>query len=163
MDNILIQVTGEKRVLLFRPEDIGNLYMEGSSSRVVDVDGCCAGDDAVPAAAWARFPRFSAARQRAHEVRLKPGDVLFIPALWPHHVRAEGFSVSVNVFWRHFGAEISPKKDLYGNRRADTDARAPLQATATDGHSMGTLCQLIQSVSCVTCDSAGTRCQRRRR
>lgn len=106
MDNILIQLTGRKRVLLFHPEDAGCLYMEGSSSRVIDVDG------ADPAA----FPEFARARERALEVQLGPGDVLFIPALWPHHVRAEDFSVSVNVFWRHFSAEMSPKKDLYGNR-----------------------------------------------
>lgn len=64
-----------------------------------------------------RFPRFGHARRRALEVHLKAGDVLYIPALWPHHVRADGFSVSVNVFWRHFSADMSPKKDLYGNRR----------------------------------------------
>lgn len=127
MDNILIQVTGEKRVLLFHPADIGCLYMEGSSSRVVDVDMKESAADTAR-----RFPRFAAARRRALEVRLRPGDVLFIPALWPHHVRAEGFSVSVNVFWRHFPADLSPKKDLYGNRHALGGGTGPLTTPVDD-------------------------------
>lgn len=32
MDNILIQVRGEKRVLLFQPEGIGGLYMVGAGA-----------------------------------------------------------------------------------------------------------------------------------
>ena len=106
MDNMLIQLHGEKRVLLFPPAVAGDLYLEGSSSIVRDVDNH---DPLV-------FPRFSRARQAALEVVLQPGDVLYIPALWSHHVTAlHGPSIALNVFYRHLSAEQYPAKDLYGN------------------------------------------------
>ena len=113
MDNMLIQLHGEKRILLFPPAVAGDLYLEGSSSIVRDVDNH---DPLV-------FPRFSRARQAALEVVLQPGDVLYIPALWSHHVTAlHGPSIALNVFHRHLSAEQYPAKDLYGN--ADPTAAA---------------------------------------
>lgn len=48
---------------------------------------------------------------------LEPGDVLFIPSLWLHNVHcADGFSISVNAFWRHMPHSAYEAKDLYGNR-----------------------------------------------
>lgn len=106
MDNMLIQLHGEKRVLLFPPSVSGDLYLEGSSSVVRDVD-----DHDAKA-----FPRFHRARSAALEVVLQPGDVLYIPALWAHHVTAlHGPSIAVNVFYRHLMATQYPTKDLYGN------------------------------------------------
>ena len=120
MDNMLIQLHGEKRVLLFPPAVSGDLYLEGSSSIVRDVD---AHDPSV-------FPRFSRARRAAFEVMLQPGDVLYIPALWSHHVTAlHGPSIALNVFFRHLSAEQYPSKDLYGN--ADP-VQAALAAKSVD-------------------------------
>ena len=59
-------------------------------------------------------PRFAAAHRV--ELLLRPGDVLFIPALWYHCVQSQGFSVSVNMFWRNLEATMYVPKDLYGNR-----------------------------------------------
>ena len=61
-----------------------DLYVEGSSSRVANIDDW---NDA--------FPRYR--RTVAHR-RGDPGDVLYIPALWFHNVTSVGFSVAVNVF-----------------------------------------------------------------
>jgi hypothetical protein len=62
------------------------------------------------------FPRFARARKAALEVILQPGDVLYIPALWAHHVTAlHGPSVALNVFYRHLAVDMYPSKDLYGN------------------------------------------------
>ena len=106
MDNMLIQLHGEKRVLLFPPSVSGDLYLEGSSSIVRDIDS----HDPET------FPRFARAREAALEVILQPGDVLYIPALWAHHVTAlQGPSIAVNVFYRHLPTEMYPSKDLYGN------------------------------------------------
>ena len=131
MDNALIQLHGEKRVLLFPPRVSAGLYLEGSSSPVVgpEVDGDAPmrerrggvegrdGDERGGEDGWPRdFPAYRAARSAALEVFLQPGDVLFIPALWAHHTEAtHGPSVAVNVFWRELPVEAYPQKDLYGN------------------------------------------------
>jgi len=106
MHNMLIQVTGTKRVTLWPPSEDANLYTEGSSSRVPDIH----------APDLARFPRFA----RTHSSRvtglLAPGDAVFIPPLWFHHVAMPDFSVAVNVFWRHHPGALYNPKDIYGNK-----------------------------------------------
>ena len=83
MDNALIQLHGEKRVILFPPAASAGLYLDGSSSPIVGpaVDGV---DGEWPE----EFPAYRAARAMAVEVTLQPGYVLYIPALWAHHVEA---------------------------------------------------------------------------
>jgi hypothetical protein len=90
MDNALAQVVGRKRVVLWPPDEDENLYVEGSSSRVPDVDRW--NDD--------EFPLFRRSVARRLECELGPGDVLFLPALWFHNVTSKDFSVAINVFWR---------------------------------------------------------------
>ena len=117
MDNALIQLHGEKRVLLFPPRVSAGLYLEGSSSPVVGLAVDRDGDDDGGENGRSRdFPAYHAARSAALEVFLQPGDVLFIPALWAHHTEAtHGPSVAVNVFWRELPTTAYPQKDLYGN------------------------------------------------
>ncbi|KAG2492262.1 hypothetical protein HYH03_009502 [Edaphochlamys debaryana] len=106
-DNFLIQVTGTKRVLLWPPSAHDPLHVEGSSSPVTDP---CNPD-------LSRHPRFASCPPPLL-VDLQPGDVLFLPSLWFHHVTATGgaMSISVNAFFRHLPAECYHRKDLYGNR-----------------------------------------------
>ena len=131
MDNLLAQVTGRKRVVLWPPEQDENLYVDGSSSRVECVDR------------WndEEYPLFRRAVQHRTECELAPGEVLYIPALWFHNVTSIGFSVAVNVFWRggasyteersgarssgrnsewkktqHALSHLYDQNDLYGNR-----------------------------------------------
>ena len=133
MDNCLAQLTGRKRVVMWPPDQDANLYVEGSSSRVANID------------AWndAEFPRFRAAIPARTECELAPGDVLFIPALWFHNVTSIGFSVALNVFWRSHhheharqggSATIDPnlydRKDLYGNKAPPAATRAIALADA---------------------------------
>ncbi|XP_028925679.1 tRNA wybutosine-synthesizing protein 5 isoform X2 [Ornithorhynchus anatinus] len=112
MDNLLIQVTGKKRVVLFSPRDAEYLYLSGGKSAVLDVD-----DPDLE-----RFPLFSKARR--YECSLEGGDVLFIPALWFHNVISEEFGVGVNVFWKHLPADCYDKSDPYGNRDPTAASRA---------------------------------------
>ena len=38
MDNLLVQINGRKRAVLYSPEDLPYLYLDGDKSRVVDID-----------------------------------------------------------------------------------------------------------------------------
>ena len=38
MDNVLAQVTGRKRVVLYPPQDADYMYMVGDKSAVLDID-----------------------------------------------------------------------------------------------------------------------------
>lgn len=69
MDNILIQIRGRKRVILWPPSDIDCMYMTGDKSLVTQVDS----------PDLQRFPLFVKARR--YECELLPGDAIFIPGI----------------------------------------------------------------------------------
>ncbi|CAL1582639.1 unnamed protein product [Knipowitschia caucasica] len=112
MDNLLAQVTGTKRVVLFSPQDALHMYLSGDKSEVLDIDS----------PDLEKFPEFLKAQR--FECVLQPGDLLFIPALWFHNTMALQFGVGVNVFWRHLEADGYDKKDPYGNKDPVCAARA---------------------------------------
>uniref|UniRef100_A0A8C4Q4L2 tRNA-yW synthesizing protein 5 n=1 Tax=Eptatretus burgeri TaxID=7764 RepID=A0A8C4Q4L2_EPTBU len=103
MDNLLMQVTGYKRVVLFSPEDVEFLYLRGDKSEILDID--------FPD--LTRFPEFP--RATRYECNLQPGDTLYIPALWMHNVLALTFSIGINVFWRHLPTSCYNSRDKYAN------------------------------------------------
>ena len=74
MDNLLIQVIGRKRVVLYSPREATNLYLNGDKSEVLDIDN----------PDLSRFPKFT--EVIPYEGFMEPGDVLFIPAMWFHNV-----------------------------------------------------------------------------
>ena len=98
------------------------LYVEGSSSRVDDIDP----DGDAPA----RFPTFAAVSRERRVVELGPGEALYIPALWFHHVLSHppgtdgAASVAVNVFWRCLPEGEHDPGDLYGNKDPPAARRA---------------------------------------
>ncbi len=97
-DNIACVVAGRRRFTLFPPEEVAHLY-------VGPLDFTPAGQ-AVSLVDFARpdlerFPKFATAQERAQVVELRPGDALFIPSMWWHHIEAlETFNVLVNYWWR---------------------------------------------------------------
>jgi len=103
-DNILIQIRGRKRIVLFPPEEALNLYLDGDKSQVLDIDE----------PDLEQVPDFKKAVR--YEGVLEEGDIIFIPALWFHNITALDFSISVNVFWKNLPLEVYDKKDTYGNR-----------------------------------------------
>jgi tRNA wybutosine-synthesizing protein 5 len=67
MDNVLIQVSGKKRVILFPPSEIDYLYMKGDKSQVLNVESLNE----------TKYPLFSKAKR--FDCILDKGDSLFIP------------------------------------------------------------------------------------
>ena len=96
-NNIGCVVAGRRRFTLFPPEQIANLYIGPidfaptgapmSLVRLHEVD-------------FVRFPRFRAALDAAFTAELSPGDAIYIPPLWWHHVESlESFNVLINYWW----------------------------------------------------------------
>jgi hypothetical protein len=111
LDNLLIQVVGWKRVLLFQPGgnstsiDVANDTTPNNSSNALwhyaGVDGNQYNTSAVDVEHpdYEKYPSFKSA-PLPFECILGPGDALFIPKKWWHHVRSLEWSVSANVWWR---------------------------------------------------------------
>ncbi len=95
--NIACVVAGRRRFTLLPPEQIENLYVgpldhapTGTPLSLVDFR-----DPDL-----ARFPRFAQALASARIADLLPGDAIYIPPLWWHHVESlERFNVLVNYWW----------------------------------------------------------------
>lgn len=96
-DNIACVAAGRRRFTLFPPDQASNLYigpldntMAGQPTSLVDF----ADPD------FERFPRFRDALAAAQTAELEPGDAIYIPALWWHHVEAlAAFNMLVNFWW----------------------------------------------------------------
>jgi hypothetical protein len=95
--NLACVVAGRRRFILFPPEQLANLY-------VGPLDHTMAGQPAsmvaVHAPDFERFPRFREALAAAEVAELEPGDAIYVPALWWHHVDAMSpFNILINYWW----------------------------------------------------------------
>lgn len=102
-ENLACMVGGAKRFVLFPPEQLPNLYMGPFETTVSGVPTAMA-DLENPD--FAAHPRFAEALKVATVADLEPGDVLFIPYMWWHHVVSDGdFNVQINYWWNEAGPE----------------------------------------------------------
>ncbi len=96
-DNIACVVGGRRRFTFFPPEEIRNLYvgpihftLAGQPVSMVSLDE----------PDFDRYPRFEQALATAQVAELEPGDAVYIPYFWWHHVKSlETFNVLVNYWW----------------------------------------------------------------
>ena len=101
-DNLACVVAGQRRFILFPPEQVRNLYVgpidrtpSGQAISLVDFNHID----------HERFPLFEQALESALWCDCEPGDVLFIPGMWWHHVEAKAdFNMLVNYWWLPEGA-----------------------------------------------------------
>ncbi len=96
-DNLACMVAGRKRFVLFPPDQVKNLYMGPFETTISGVPTAMA-DLENPD--FAAHPRFAEALKTATVADLEPGDILFIPYMWWHHVVSDGaFNVQINYWW----------------------------------------------------------------
>ena len=96
-DNIAVVAAGRRRFTLFPPDQTANLHI-GPLDHNVAGQPLSMVDLAEPD--FERFPRFRDALAVAQTAELEPGDAIYIPALWWHHVEAlSDFNALVNFWW----------------------------------------------------------------
>lgn len=111
-DNLACVAAGRRRFTLFPPDQLPNLYIgpldftpAGQAVSLVDFHS----------PDFQKFPRFAEAMKHAHVAELGPGDAIFIPSLWWHHIESLApMNVLVNYWWRRSPAYMdSPLLALF--------------------------------------------------
>ncbi len=107
-DNVACVIAGHRRFTLFSPEQTKNLYPgplnftpAGAPTSLVDLND----------PDFTRFPLYKNALDNAYQVELGPGDAIFIPMLWWHHVESlDKLNALVNYWWTGSSAKnaVSP-------------------------------------------------------
>lgn len=110
--NLACVVAGRRRFILLPPEQLPNLYvgpidrtLAGQPSSLVDFDD----------PDFAAHPRFREAIPQAQVAWLEPGDALYMPSMWWHHVTTPPpFGAQINFWWRAAAAHmVTPLFTLY--------------------------------------------------
>ena len=97
-DNLAVVAVGKRTFTLFPAEATGDLYV-GPLDRTLAGQPVSMVDPLKPD--LDRYPRFERAREQALRAELEPGDAIYIPTLWWHHVAAsEPVNVLVN-YWHN--------------------------------------------------------------
>jgi len=99
-DNVVVVVAGRRRFTLFPPEQLANLYIGPFHETLAGVPVSIAD---IEASDLERFPRLAQALACAEVADLEPGDALFIPYGWWHHVRSTGYLAMLVNFWWNDG------------------------------------------------------------
>lgn len=108
--NIACVAAGHRRFTLFPPDQTPNLYIGPfeltPAGRPVSLVDFHEPD-------LARYPRFAAAMETAQLAELEPGDAIFIPSMWWHHVEATGgVNILVNYWWRTVPRYLGAPQDV---------------------------------------------------
>jgi len=109
LDNIACVCAGRRRFTLFPPDQLANLYVgpidftpAGQSISLVDLNE----------PDLDRYPRFAEALAHAQSALLEPGDAIFIPSMWWHHVEGlDSLNILINHWWRDVPAYMGAPGD----------------------------------------------------
>lgn len=111
-DNIACVVAGKRRFTFFPPEQLENLYVgpldfapAGQAISMVD----------FRSPDFEKYPKFIEALKNSRLCELGPGDAVFIPSMWWHHVEGlHEFNMLINYWWREAPAYLgSPMAALH--------------------------------------------------
>lgn len=102
-DNLACVVAGRRRFILFPPEQVANLY---PGSLNFTPAGAPVSLVNLHQPDFDRYPRFKTALDNAYSAELFPGDAIFIPMLWWHHVDSlEKVNGLMNYWWNGSAAK----------------------------------------------------------
>lgn len=107
--NIAGVIAGRRRFTLFPPEQLENLYvgpfeltLAGPPVSMVRFD-----DPDME-----KYPRFAEALKVAQSAVLEPGDAIYVPYFWWHHVESlTNFNILLNFWWNRAGEELGSPFD----------------------------------------------------
>lgn len=96
-DNVACVIAGCRRFILFPPDQVANLY---PGSLNLTPAGAPVSLVNLHDPDFDRYPRFKTALEAACSAELYPGDAIFIPLLWWHHVDSlEKINGLMNYWW----------------------------------------------------------------
>jgi hypothetical protein len=106
--NLACVIAGRRRFVLFPPTQVANLYVGPQDNppplSLVDPE----------APDLARFPRYRDAYAAAQVAWLEPGDALFVPKYWWHHVTSlEPYNAMVNYWWGDTAVGLERANDVF--------------------------------------------------
>ena len=130
-DNLACVVAGHRKFTLFPPDQLENLYIgpvdftpAGQSISLVDFS-----DPDLD-----RFPKFEAAMRNAYLADMQPGDALFIPSMWWHHVESfDNLNVLINYWWRQSPSFMGTPADVLTHAFLSLRDLPPEQRSAWKG------------------------------
>jgi hypothetical protein len=109
--NLACMVAGRKSFVLFPPEQGKNLYTSPIEMTVAGVPTAMANLENPD---FDAHPRFKDALETATVADLDPGDVLYIPYMWWHHVSSsQSFNMQVNYWWSTAPAEMGSPQTAF--------------------------------------------------
>ena len=106
--NLACVIAGRRRFVLFPPEQVANLYVGPLDNppplSLVDPE----------APDLERFPKYADAIAQAQVAWLEPGDALFMPKYWWHHVTSlEPFNAMANYWWGDDATGLERPNDIF--------------------------------------------------
>ena len=96
-DNIAIVVAGQRRFTLFPPDQLPNLYVGPFEQTLAGSPVSLA---YIETPDFEKFPKLRNAIAAGQYAELEPGDAIYIPYGWWHHVRSlSAINILVNYWW----------------------------------------------------------------
>lgn len=109
--NIAVCITGKRIFTLFPPEQLVNLYIgphdHTPSGRAISLASLEEPD-------FGKYPRLKDAIATAQVAELEPGDALYVPKYWWHHVQSvTTFNILINYWWGNFPASVENPQSAF--------------------------------------------------